>query len=64
LNLVEKIVKTNDQPCSIFLQQRLKVETPEVKSLIFDAIMAHVLSLMKNRFGNFLVQCCLECGTR
>jgi hypothetical protein len=25
--------------------------------------MAHVLSLMKNRFGNFLVQCCLECGT-
>lgn len=25
--------------------------------------MGHVLSLMKNRFGNFLIQCCLECGT-
>ncbi|KAJ3322555.1 hypothetical protein HDV06_002932 [Boothiomyces sp. JEL0866] len=62
-NLVEKIVKTNDQPCSIFLQQRLRVENHEVKSLIFDAIMGHVLSLMKNRFGNFLIQCCLECGT-
>ncbi|KAJ3275236.1 hypothetical protein HDV01_000963 [Terramyces sp. JEL0728] len=62
-NLVEKIVKTNDQPCSIFLQQRLRVENHEVKSLIFEAIMGHVLSLMKNRFGNFLIQCCLECGT-
>ncbi|KAI8895703.1 armadillo-type protein [Globomyces pollinis-pini] len=61
--LVEKIVKTNDQPCSIFLQQRLRVESAEVKGYIFDAIMGHVLSLMKNRFGNFLVQCCLECGT-
>lgn len=62
-SLVEKIVKTNDQPCSIFLQQRLRIENPEVKALIFDAIMIHVLSLMKNRFGNFLVQCCLDCGT-
>ncbi|KAJ3326821.1 hypothetical protein HDU91_004539 [Kappamyces sp. JEL0680] len=62
-SLVDKIVKTNDQPCSIFLQQRLKVENEEVKELIFEAIMAQVLPLMKNRFGNFLVQCCLDYGT-
>lgn len=61
--LVEKIVKTNDQPSSIFLQQRLRVETTEIKSLIFDSIMLQLLPLMKNRFGNFLVQCCLECGS-
>ena len=61
---VDKIVKTNDQPCSIYLQQRLKNEqSEEIKALIFDSIMAQVLPLMKNRFGNFLVQCCLECGT-
>jgi hypothetical protein len=60
---VEKIVKTNDQPCSIFLQQRLRAENAEVRALIFDAVMVHVLSLMKNRFGNFLVQCCLECAS-
>ena len=61
-SLVDKIVKTNDQPCSIFLQQRLKTETAEVKTMIFEAIMNQLLPLMKNRFGNFLVQCCLECG--
>jgi Pumilio-family RNA binding repeat len=61
---VDKIVKTNDQTCSIFLQQRLKTEqSDEVKALIYDSIMAQVLPLMKNRFGNFLVQCCLDCGT-
>ena len=59
---MEKIVKTNDQPCSIFLQQRLKTENPEVKGRIFEAVMNQLLPLMKNRFGNFLVQCCLECG--
>lgn len=25
--------------------------------------MSQILPLMKNRFGNFLVQCCLDCGT-
>jgi Pumilio-family RNA binding repeat len=61
--LVEKIVKTNDQPSSIFLQQRLRSETDSVKGMIFDAILPQILALIKNRFGNFLVQCCLECGT-
>jgi hypothetical protein len=61
-NLVDKIVKTNDQPSSIFLQQRLISETESVKSMIFESILPQILALIKNRFGNFLVQCCLECG--
>lgn len=62
-SLVEKIVKTNDQPCSIYLQQRLKSETEETKAFIFEAIMNQLLPLMKNRFGNFLVQAMLENGS-
>ncbi|KAL2916048.1 hypothetical protein HK105_204472 [Polyrhizophydium stewartii] len=61
--LVEKIVKTNDQPSSIYLQQRLKTDPPEIKARIFEAVLQHVIMLMKNRFGNFLVQCCLDCCT-
>ncbi|KAI8925267.1 armadillo-type protein [Entophlyctis helioformis] len=62
-SMVEKIIKTNDQPASIYLQQRIKSDTPEIKALIFDAVFQHVILLMKNRFGNFLVQCCLEYGS-
>ncbi|KAL5039576.1 meiotic PUF protein 1 [Batrachochytrium dendrobatidis] len=58
--LVEKIIKTNDQPSSIYLQQRLKTDTMENKALIFDAVLEYVIPLVKNRFGNFLVQCCLD----
>ncbi|KAJ3276303.1 hypothetical protein HK104_003690 [Borealophlyctis nickersoniae] len=61
--LVEKIVKTNDQPASLLLQQKLKSAVPEVKNMIFDAILHQALPLMKNRFGNFLMQRCLEFGT-
>jgi hypothetical protein len=62
-SLIDKIVKTNDQPSSIYLQQRIKVESPEVKGFIFEAILAQLLPLIKNRFGNFLVQCCLDYGS-
>ncbi|KAJ3087957.1 hypothetical protein HK102_009891 [Quaeritorhiza haematococci] len=61
--LVDKIVKTNDQPASLLLQQKLKSATPEIKEMIFEAIMQQAISLMKNRFGNFLMQRCLEFGT-
>ncbi|KAH6571243.1 hypothetical protein BASA50_008103 [Batrachochytrium salamandrivorans] len=63
--LVDKIIKTNDQPSSIYLQQRLKSDTMENRAHIFDAVYQQVISLMKNRFGNFLVQCCLDyCSQR
>lgn len=56
-------MRTNDQPASLLLQQKLKTATPDTKALIFDAIHSQSLSLIKNRFGNFLMQRVLEFGT-
>lgn len=61
--IVEKIVCNNDQQASIFLQQKLKVGTPDQKYAIVEAIVAQAYPLMVNRFGNFLVQRCFEHGT-
>ncbi|TPX57382.1 hypothetical protein PhCBS80983_g03861 [Powellomyces hirtus] len=61
--LVDKIVRTNDQPASLLLQQKLKTGTNDVKGMIFDAILGQAISLIKNRFGNFLMQRVLEFGT-
>ena len=61
--IVDKIVCNNDQQASIFLQQKLKVGTPEQMYDIVEAIVAQAYPLMVNRFGNFLVQRCFEHGT-
>lgn len=61
--IVDKIVCSNDQQASIFLQQKLKVGTAEQKFEIVEAIVAQAYPLMVNRFGNFLVQRCFEHGT-
>ncbi|KAK3074299.1 hypothetical protein LTR53_003347 [Teratosphaeriaceae sp. CCFEE 6253] len=61
--IVDKIVCNNDQQASIFLQQKLKVGTPEQKFEIVQAIIDQAYPLMVNRFGNFLVQRCFEHGT-
>lgn len=61
--IVDKIICNNDQQASIFLQQKLKVGTPDQKYDIVEAIIAQAYSLMINRFGNFLVQRCFEHGT-
>lgn len=61
--IVDKIVCNNDQQASIFLQQKLKVGTPQQKYDIVEAIVAQAYPLMVNRFGNFLVQRCFEHGT-
>ncbi|KAK3997178.1 meiotic coiled-coil protein 2 [Cladorrhinum sp. PSN332] len=61
--IVDKIVCNNDQQASIFLQQKLKVGTPEQKFDVVEAIVAQAYPLMINRFGNFLVQRCFEHGT-
>lgn len=60
---MDKIVCNNDQQASIFLQQKLKVGSPEQKYEIVEAIVAQAYPLMVNRFGNFLVQRCFEHGT-
>lgn len=61
--IVDKIVCSNDQQASIFLQQKLKVGNSEQKLDIVEAIVAQAYPLMVNRFGNFLVQRCFEHGT-
>ncbi|KAH8716836.1 armadillo-type protein [Phaeosphaeriaceae sp. PMI808] len=61
--IVDKIICNNDQQASIFLQQKLKVGTPEQKFEIVEAIISQAYPLMVNRFGNFLVQRCFEHGT-
>jgi Pumilio-family RNA binding repeat len=61
--IVDKIVCSNDQQASIFLQQKLKVGTAEQKFEIVEAIVNQAYPLMINRFGNFLVQRCFEHGT-
>lgn len=61
--IVDKIVCSNDQQASIFLQQKLKVSTPEQKYELIEAIIAQAYPLMINRFGNFLIQRCFEHGT-
>ncbi|KAF1353224.1 armadillo-type protein [Delphinella strobiligena] len=61
--IVDKIVHSNDQQASIFLQQKLKVGTTEQKYEIVQAIIDQAYPLMVNRFGNFLVQRCFEHGT-
>ncbi|PVH94720.1 ARM repeat-containing protein [Periconia macrospinosa] len=61
--IVDKIICNNDQQASIFLQQKLKIGTPEQKFEIIESIIAQAYMLMINRFGNFLVQRCFEHGT-
>ena len=60
---MSKIVSQGDQQASIFLQQKLKVSLPEQKFELVDAIVGQAFDLMRNRFGNFLVQRCFEHGT-
>ncbi|KAJ3350920.1 hypothetical protein HDU83_009339 [Entophlyctis luteolus] len=60
--LVDKIVRTQDQPASLLLQQKLKTTNVEARAQIIDAILHQAIDLIKNRFGNFLVQRCFEVG--
>ncbi|EPX71857.1 RNA-binding protein Mcp2 [Schizosaccharomyces octosporus yFS286] len=61
--IVNKIILNNDQQSSIFLQQKLKMASPEIKQAIIDCILVQACPLMLNRFGNFLIQRCFEHGT-
>jgi hypothetical protein len=61
--IVDKIICNNDQQASIFLQQKLKVGTPEQRYAMVEAIIEQAYPLMVNRFGNFLVQRCFEHGS-
>ncbi|BGP52437.1 meiotic PUF protein 1 [Rhodotorula kratochvilovae] len=59
---VRRILCSNDQQCSLFLQQRVRGTTPDKRQDLFDAVGRHVLELSVSKFGNFLVSRCLEAG--
>ncbi|KAH8926832.1 ARM repeat-containing protein [Atractiella rhizophila] len=61
--LCREVVTKNNQQASIFMQQKIKIAgSDERKKLILDAVLTHALSLMTNKFGNFLVSRSLEHG--
>jgi hypothetical protein len=60
--IVEKIINSNDQQASIFLQQKIKNSDTAIKDDIIDSIIKRGLELMGNRFGNFLIQRVFECA--
>ncbi|GAA5945318.1 hypothetical protein JCM10213_007568 [Rhodosporidiobolus nylandii] len=59
---VRRILRNNDQQCSLFLQQRVRTTTLERRQQLFEAVGQHVLDLGFSKFGNFLVSRCLEAG--
>ncbi|KDQ15763.1 hypothetical protein BOTBODRAFT_173826 [Botryobasidium botryosum FD-172 SS1] len=59
-HLVSRIVHASDQQASIFLQQKLKIATPEMRERILEAVLSKGFQMMTNRFGNWAVQRCLE----
>lgn len=61
--MVQKVILESDQQTSIFLQQKLKTATGIVKNEIILSITEYAYELMLNRFGNFLLQRCLEYGS-
>lgn len=44
------------------MQQKLKIATETQKNTIMEAVAEYCLPLMRNKFGNFLVQRCFEYG--
>lgn len=58
--IVGKIVSDNDQQASIFLQQKLKGGSEDIRESIISAVTELCTPLVTNRFGNFLVQRCIE----
>ncbi|PSK45159.1 hypothetical protein B9Z65_2299 [Elsinoe australis] len=61
--IVDKIICGNDQQASLFLQQKIKTGGTEQKQAIIQIIISQGKHLMLNRFGNFLIQRCMEHGT-
>ncbi|GJN94622.1 hypothetical protein Rhopal_007705-T1 [Rhodotorula paludigena] len=57
---VRRILVHNDQQCSLFLQQRVRLTTPDKKYKLCQAVGKQVLDMSLSKFGNFLVSRCLE----
>lgn len=61
--MIEQIIFQNDQAASLSLQQQLKNEDIEDNINLINTILPFSVTLMKNKFGNFLIQKCFEYST-
>ncbi|SCV67297.1 BQ2448_5943 [Microbotryum intermedium] len=60
---VRRVINQNDQQCSLFLQQRVRSTSSDLRRRsLFNAVSKHLLPLAVSKFGNFLVSRCLEYG--
>ncbi|KDE03632.1 hypothetical protein MVLG_05882 [Microbotryum lychnidis-dioicae p1A1 Lamole] len=60
---VRRVMNQNDQQCSLFLQQRVRSTSSDLRRRsLFNAVSKHLLPLAVSKFGNFLVSRCLEYG--
>ncbi|WBW73827.1 meiotic pumilio family RNA-binding protein Mpf1 [Schizosaccharomyces osmophilus] len=59
-SIIEQIVFRNDQSASLYLQQKLKSDDQNMKHALIQCILPLSYTLMTNKFGNFLIQKCLE----
>lgn len=50
------IVNSADQHGSRFIQQKLETVSLEEKSLVFEEVLPHALTLMTDVFGNYVIQ--------
>lgn len=49
---VRRILVHNDQQCSLFLQQRVRLTTPDKKYKLCQAVGKQVLDLSLSKFGS------------
>ena len=53
-----------DQHGSRFIQQKLAVAPPEELMAVYQEVEPHVIPLMQDVFGNYVIQKCFEHGTK
>lgn len=62
LFVIDKIISNNEQQASLALQEKMKSSTDNVTNSIINIVIKQCYPLMVNRFGNFLIQRCIENG--
>ena len=53
-----------DQHGSRFIQQKLADASPEELMAVYQEVEPHVIALMQDVFGNYVIQKCFEHGTK
>ena len=53
----------HDQHGSRFIQQKLAEARPEEIMAVYEEVEPHVIALMQDVFGNYVIQKCFEHGT-